>query len=93
MNEKLKGHIVILCATVMFGVNIPISKSLLETIGPFGWSFMRAFFACLCFWIASLFLPRERLASVLLTNTRNVCSLPVGSDGAEKATPHHRQYV
>ncbi|MDR3093469.1 MAG: DMT family transporter [Bacteroidales bacterium] len=61
MNEKLKGHITILCASIMFGVNIPISKSLLEAIGPFGWSFTRASFACSCFWIVSLLMPRERL--------------------------------
>ncbi|MDR2848152.1 MAG: DMT family transporter, partial [Bacteroidales bacterium] len=61
MNEKWKGHIAILCASVLFGINIPISKSLLDTIGPFGWSFTRASVACLCFWIVSLLLPRERL--------------------------------
>ncbi|MDR2848435.1 MAG: DMT family transporter [Bacteroidales bacterium] len=61
MNKKWKGHIAILCASVLFGINIPISKSLLDTIGPFGWSFTRASVACLCFWIVSLLLPRERL--------------------------------
>jgi drug/metabolite transporter (DMT)-like permease len=61
MNEKLKGHITILSANLLFGVNIPVSKSLLEIIGPLGWSFLRALFACLCFWTVSLFLPRERL--------------------------------
>ncbi len=61
MNEKTKGHLIALATNVFFGLNIPISKSLLASIGPFGWSLARASFACLCFWIASLLLPRERL--------------------------------
>ncbi len=61
MTEKVKGHWVALVTNIFFGLNIPISKSLLASVGPFGWSFSRAIFACLCFWITSLFTKHERL--------------------------------
>ncbi len=61
MSEKMKGHLFVLATNIFFGLNIPISKSLLASIGPFGWSFCRASFACLCFWAVSLFIPRESI--------------------------------
>jgi drug/metabolite transporter (DMT)-like permease len=60
VNEKLKGHLIVLVTNILFGLNIPISKAILSTdIGPFGWSFLRALFTCICFWLLSLFLPKE----------------------------------
>ncbi len=53
---------IVLAVNVFFGLNIPISKALLSVIQPFGWSFMRAAFACICFWTVSLCVPREPIA-------------------------------
>ncbi len=75
MNERSKGHLVALTTNVLFGLNIPISKSLLASVGPFGWSFCRAFFACACFWMLSLFLPRERLQKKSDLGLLLVCAL------------------
>lgn len=75
MTAKMKGHLIALTTNILFGFNIPISKSLLASVGPFGWSFSRAFFACCCFWITSLFLPRERLAQKSDLGLLLVCAL------------------
>jgi drug/metabolite transporter (DMT)-like permease len=75
MTEKMKGHLIVLVTNILFGFNIPISKSLLASVGPFGWSFTRAFFTCLCFWTLSLFLPRERPAHRSDLGLLLVCAL------------------
>jgi drug/metabolite transporter (DMT)-like permease len=75
MTEKMKGHLIVLVTYIFFGFNIPVSKSLLVSVGPFGWSFARALFACSCFWILSLFLPRERLTQKSDLGLLLVCAL------------------
>ncbi|MDR1666927.1 MAG: DMT family transporter [Bacteroidales bacterium] len=60
MSEKTKGHLIVLATNIFFGLNIPISKAILSTaISPLGWSFLRVSFSCACFWMFSLFLPKE----------------------------------
>lgn len=60
--EKLKGHILILITSVLFAVNIPISKFLLPThVPPEGLTIMRMAFACIMFWIVSLFTKYEKV--------------------------------
>ncbi len=75
MTERMKGHLIVLVTNIFFGLNIPISKSLLASVGPFGWSFTRAIFACSCFWMLSLFLPRERLAQKSDLGLLLICAL------------------
>lgn len=62
--SKLIGHLAILGANVAFAVNIPIAKTLVgpEGIHPLAISFIRFAGAMLCFWLVSMFLPKERVA-------------------------------
>lgn len=60
--EKLKGHILILITNILFAVNMPVSKYLLPThVPPEGLTIMRMSFACVMFWIVSLFTRKERV--------------------------------
>jgi drug/metabolite transporter (DMT)-like permease len=62
-SEKIKGHIFILAANVLFAVNIPISKSLIPShIMPEALTLLRIVFGCLMFWAISLFVPNEKVA-------------------------------
>ncbi len=61
-SEKLKGHILILLANVLFGINMPISKYLMQgSVSPEGLTIMRMLFACVLFWITSLFMKQEKV--------------------------------
>lgn len=61
-SEKLKGHILILITNILFAVNMPISKYLLPThVPPEGLTIMRMAFACVMFWIVSLFTVKEKV--------------------------------
>lgn len=61
-NEKLKGHILILIANILFAINMPISKYLLPThVLPEGLTIMRISFACVMFWLTSLFIKQEKV--------------------------------
>ncbi|MCC8154225.1 MAG: DMT family transporter [Tannerellaceae bacterium] len=61
-NEKLKGHLLILFANILFGINMPVSKSLLQgMVAPEGLTIMRMLFACSMFWITSLFVKQEKV--------------------------------
>ena len=65
---KLKGHAALWVANVIWGLNAPICKGVLVSdanpggVNPFALSVYRMVGACLLFWTASLFLPRERVA-------------------------------
>jgi len=61
-NEKLKGHILILIANILFAINMPISKYLLPShVTPESLTIMRMAFACVMFWITSLFVKQEKV--------------------------------
>ena len=61
-SEKLKGHILILITNILFAVNMPISKYLLPAhVPPEGLTIMRMAFACVMFWIVSLFTVKEKV--------------------------------
>lgn len=61
-SEKLKGHILILIANILFAINMPVSKYLLPThVSPEALTIMRMSFACVMFWIASLFVPYQKV--------------------------------
>lgn len=60
--EKKAGHLIMLVVTIIFGLNIPLSKSLLpQSISPEGLTLSRILFAAAAFWIASLFTAREKV--------------------------------
>ncbi len=63
MNKvKLQGHLIIAFVNIIFAVNMIVSKSLLfEQISPEGLTLARILFACIAFWITSLFVPREKV--------------------------------
>lgn len=62
MSEKLKGHVLILIANILFAVNMPVSKYLLpEHLTPEALTIMRVAFACVMFWITSLFTRTEKV--------------------------------
>jgi drug/metabolite transporter (DMT)-like permease len=60
--DRRAGHILMWVVTLIFGINIPLSKSLLPVwISPEGLTLSRILFAATAFWIASLFIPREKV--------------------------------
>ena len=67
-NEKFRGHAALWVANIVWGLNAPICKSVLQTadhpdgISPFALSAYRMIGAALLFWTASLLLPRERVS-------------------------------
>lgn len=61
--EKLKGHGLIFIANVLFAINMPISKYLLpEHVAPEALTLLRMLFACVMFWITSLFVAKEKVS-------------------------------
>ncbi|MDL2282441.1 DMT family transporter [Parabacteroides sp. OttesenSCG-928-G06] len=61
-NEKVKGHLLIFLANVLFAVNMPVSKYLLPGhLTPEALTIMRMAFACVMFWITSLFVRKENV--------------------------------
>ncbi|MCD8179192.1 MAG: DMT family transporter [Tannerellaceae bacterium] len=61
-NDKVKGHILILIANILFGINMPVSKYLMAgQVTPEGLTIMRMLFACVMFWITSLFFKQEKV--------------------------------
>jgi drug/metabolite transporter (DMT)-like permease len=60
--KKYIGHIAILMANIIFGLNTPVSRSLIPaTISPYTLTFFRMLGAMLLFWTVSLFVKRERV--------------------------------
>lgn len=63
VSEKWKGHVAVLCANLIFGLNIPISKALLsQWMTPFGYMASRTLVATIIFWIIQSFLPKEKVS-------------------------------
>ncbi|MDR0982653.1 MAG: DMT family transporter [Culturomica sp.] len=61
--EKCYGHAVILCTNLIFGMNIPIAKSVLseEVLSPFALTLLRMAVATLFFWGIGLFTKSEKV--------------------------------
>ncbi len=60
--EKIQGHIIIFIVNVIFGLNLIISKSLLPGhLSPMGLTLSRIVFACIAFWMLSLFVKKEKV--------------------------------
>ncbi|WP_321333127.1 DMT family transporter [uncultured Bacteroides sp.] len=58
-NKILKGHAAVFAANVMWGFNAPIGKAVLAEFSPLSVTTFRMVGAALCFWILSLFCPKE----------------------------------
>lgn len=74
LTPKVQGHLIILVAMMIFGLNIPANKFLYahNAINPIGLTLLRMSFASLAFWLFSLFIPRERVPK------KDLCILLVG---------------
>ena len=61
--DKWHGHIAIFAANILFGINIPIAKTLMpEWIDPVSLTFLRMSFGALAFWAVSLFTLNEKVS-------------------------------
>jgi drug/metabolite transporter (DMT)-like permease len=61
-NKKLNGHIAIFSANLIFGMNTPISRSLMpEILSPYALTFFRLSGGMLLFWAVSAFTKREKV--------------------------------
>ncbi|MDP4271644.1 MAG: EamA family transporter, partial [Bacteroidota bacterium] len=62
MTEKTKGHLAMLIASVIFALNVPITKSLIpEWVAPPAMTTMRIVFATVMFWLVSFFQKKEKV--------------------------------
>lgn len=60
---KIEGHLIIAAVSIIFGLNLVVSKLVLpDDISPGGLTLARAIFACIAFWITSLFIQKEKVA-------------------------------
>lgn len=63
IKEEIKGHVAAITTNVIFGLNIPITKSLLSGwMSPMGYTLTRMLFGMSMFWIISLFQKKEKVA-------------------------------
>lgn len=61
--DKWHGHIAIFSANILFGLNIPIAKTLMpDWIDPMGLTFLRMSFGALAFWVTSMFVLNEKVS-------------------------------
>ena len=60
--EKIRGHVAMLFTSLIFGVNIPLSKNLMpDWMSPLGLTYSRFAFGAMAFWLLSLFLKSEKV--------------------------------
>lgn len=60
--EEIKGHIAAITTNVIFGLNIPVTKSLLSGwMSPMGYTLTRMIFGMCMFWIIGLFQKKEKV--------------------------------
>lgn len=63
LERKYIAHIAIVVANIIFGLNIPVTKSLVANwLTPTGYTFTRMLFGTIVFWAVSLFLPKEKVS-------------------------------
>lgn len=71
----MKGHILILSVNILFAVSMPVFKYLLTAdVSLEAITIMRATFACIMVWLASLFMPKEKVLPKDL-RTLFICAL------------------
>ncbi|WDP88520.1 MAG: EamA family transporter [Desulfobacter sp.] len=62
INEKYKGVFAALSANVIFGLNIPVTKSLVaDWMTPMGYTITRMFFGTVIFWLIASLFKREQM--------------------------------
>ena len=63
MNQsKIQGHVAMLFTSLIFAVNIPVSKNLMPGwMSPIGLTYSRFAFAATAFWLLSLFVNYEKV--------------------------------
>jgi drug/metabolite transporter (DMT)-like permease len=60
--SRIQGHVAILCTSLIFGINIPLSKSLMPNwMSPLGMTYSRFAFGAIAFWLLSAFLKSEKV--------------------------------
>src|ERR1035437_8286208 len=65
--NKLNGHLAMFSANVIFGVNIPVSRTLMpEILSPYTLTFFRLGGGMLLFWIASVFVINKHVQAKVL---------------------------
>ncbi|MGP1514611.1 MAG: DMT family transporter [Bacteroidales bacterium] len=62
IKETTKGHAVILLTNIIFGINTPIAKDILNVVGPYLLSSFRFAGCTLLFWIASFILKVPKIS-------------------------------
>lgn len=63
MNKQLQGHLAIILANVIFGLSIPITKTLIDTwVTPSSYTFMRMAVGALIFWGIGAFVKKEKVS-------------------------------
>jgi drug/metabolite transporter (DMT)-like permease len=61
-NKKLTGHIALFVANLIFGMNNPISRTLMpEILSPYTLTFFRLSGGMILFWILSMFVKNEKV--------------------------------
>ena len=74
MNDKLKGHLSIAAAYIIFGLNLVFCKDIAnsETVSPYVLFTLRAIGASALFWLLSLIMDPSifRKSAVMLTTCR-----------------------
>ena len=62
-NKKYPGHLALLAANVFFGLNMVVSKDLMNgVVSPFGLNALRFIAGASAFWVISLFMKPEKVA-------------------------------
>lgn len=61
-DKSLTGHASILAASIMWGLNAPIGKSVLNQFSALSVTAFRMVGAALAFWLLSFFLPKEQVS-------------------------------
>lgn len=70
MTSSLKAHIALFSAQVIYALNYSIAKDVMPMyVSPFALVFLRIIGACLLFWTASLFIPKEKVETADLKKT------------------------
>ena len=61
--SNFQGHLAMLFSSLIFGVNIPLSKNLMpDWISPIGLTYSRFLFGAIAFWLFSLFFKYEKVS-------------------------------
>ena len=60
--SKRTGHLAVLVANIIFGLNNPISRTMIpEKLSPFALAYFRMSGAALLVWSASLFMKKQQI--------------------------------